>query len=90
MTGHWVCLVEHDRTRPIKEIHFWNLTGNDRTLEAQRLITYAAASGRLLTVEIKCSLLNIGDTWLSLGDRTLRSSVRSVGPERPVSPCYAQ
>ena len=52
MTERWVSLVEPDWTRPVEEIRFCNLTGNDRTLEAQRLVTYAAASGRLLTIEI--------------------------------------
>ena len=41
-----------DQTRPIVKCHFWNLTGNDRTLETQRPVTYAVASGQLLTVEI--------------------------------------
>ena len=52
VTEHWLCPIKHDQTRLIEEIHFWNLTGNDRSLEAQRPVTYAAVSGRLLTVEI--------------------------------------
>ena len=52
MTKCRVCPVEHDQTRSVKEIRFWNLTGNDRTLEAQRPVTYAVVFGRLLTVEI--------------------------------------
>ena len=28
-----------DRTRPVMKSHFWNLTGNDRTLEAQRPVS---------------------------------------------------
>ena len=28
-----------DRTCPVKKCRFWNLTGNDRTLEAQRLVS---------------------------------------------------
>ena len=32
--GRWQGLVKHDRMRPVEEISFWNLTGNDRTLEA--------------------------------------------------------
>ena len=28
-----------DRTRPVVKCHFWNLTGNDRTLEAQRPVS---------------------------------------------------
>ena len=50
--GRWQGPIKHDRTRPVEEIRLWNLTGNDRMLEAQRSVTYAAASGRLLTVEI--------------------------------------
>ena len=52
MTGRWVCLVKHDRTRPVEEIHFWNLTGNDRTLEAERPVSLCAVSGQLMTIEI--------------------------------------
>ena len=40
MTEHWVSPVEHDRMRPVKEIRFWNLTKNDRTLEALRPVDY--------------------------------------------------
>ena len=28
-----------DRTRPVVKCCFWNLTGNDRTLEAQRSVS---------------------------------------------------
>ena len=28
-----------DRTRPVVKCRFWNLTGNDRTLEAQRPVS---------------------------------------------------
>ena len=28
-----------DRTRPVMKYHFWNLIGNDRTLEAQRPVS---------------------------------------------------
>ena len=28
-----------DRTRPVMKCRFWNLTGNDQTLEAQRLVS---------------------------------------------------
>ena len=41
-----------DRMHPVVKYRFWNLTGNDQTLEAQRPVTYAATSGRLLIVEI--------------------------------------
>ena len=52
LTGHWQGPVKHDRTLPVVKYHFWNLTGNDRTLEVQRPVTFAAASGRPMTVEI--------------------------------------
>ena len=42
--GRWQGPVKHDRTRPVKEIRFWNLTGNDRTLEAQSPVSLCAAS----------------------------------------------
>ena len=52
VTGRWLCPVKHDRTRPVEEIRFWNLTGNDRTLEAKRLVSLCAASSQQMTVEI--------------------------------------
>ena len=52
MTEHWVSPVEHDRTRPIEEIRFWNLTRNDRTLEAERPVSLCAVSDQQMTVEI--------------------------------------
>ena len=52
MTGRWVCPVEHDQTRPVEEIRFWNLTGNDWTLEAERPISLCAMSGQQTTIEI--------------------------------------
>ena len=39
VTRRWQGLVEHDRTRPVEENRFWNLTGNDRTLVAQRPVS---------------------------------------------------
>ena len=56
--GRWQGPVKHDRTRPVEEIHFWNLTGNDRTLEAQSPVSCNGASGQLMTVEISQLLLN--------------------------------
>ena len=44
--GHWQGPVKHDWTRPVKEIRFWNLTGNDRTLEAKRSVSCSGASGQ--------------------------------------------
>ena len=77
VTGRWQGPVKHDRTRPVGKNMFWTLTVNDRTLRVQRPVNIS-------TVEIKRSPLNAGDTWSPSGDRTLRSSVQSVGPERPV------
>ena len=34
--GRWQGPVKHDRTRPVVKYRFWNLTGNDQTLEAER------------------------------------------------------
>ena len=50
----------------------------------------AIASSQKMTVEIERMPLNAGDTWLSSGDRTLRSSVWSTRPERLVDPTVAQ
>ena len=47
VTGRWQGPVEHDRTRPVGKYCFWNLTGNDRMLEAERPVSYSAASGQL-------------------------------------------
>ena len=53
-----MCPVEVDRMRPVEENLVWNLTVNDRTLGAQRPVTYAGASGRYLAVVIGWFLLN--------------------------------
>ena len=58
MIGRWQGLVKHDRTRPIEEIRFWNLSRNDRMLEAQSLVSCSGASGQQMTVEIRRLLLN--------------------------------
>ena len=58
MTGLWVSPVGHARTRPVEEIRFWNLTGNDRTLEAERPVSCSRASGQQMTIEIRRLLLN--------------------------------
>ena len=44
--GRWQGPVKHDRTRSVEEFCFWNLTGNDRTLEAQSLVSCSGASGQ--------------------------------------------
>ena len=58
MTGRWLCPVKHDRTRLIRKNRVWNLTGNDRTLEAERPVSCSRASDQQMTVEIKRLLLN--------------------------------
>ena len=52
MTERWLCPVKHDRTRPVVKYRFWNLTGNDRTLEAERPVSLCIASSPLMTIEI--------------------------------------
>ena len=52
MTGQWQGPVVNDRTRPVGKMRFWNLTGNDRTLEAERPISLCAVSDQQMTVEI--------------------------------------
>ena len=52
MIGRCQGLVKHDRTRLIEENHFWNLTGNDRMLEAERPVNLCAAFGQQMIVEI--------------------------------------
>ena len=82
MTGRWQGLVEENR--------FWNLTGNDRTLEVEHPVICSAVSGQEMTVEIWRTVFEAGDTWRESRDRTLRASVRSIRPERPVTPRCAQ
>ena len=43
-----------------------------------------------VAVEIWRTAFEAGDAWRPSGDRTLRASVRSVWPERPVRACFAQ
>jgi hypothetical protein len=38
--------------RPVVKYHLWMLTGNDRTLRVQHPVTYAAASGHFIAIEI--------------------------------------
>ena len=56
MTGCWVSLVRHDRTRPVMNFYEWNLTGNDRTLGSYVRSLRSSVSGHnlnvLMTVEI--------------------------------------
>ena len=53
-----MCPVKHDRTRPVVKYRFWNLTGNDRTLEAQSPVSCSGAFGQQMIVEIRRLLLN--------------------------------
>ena len=48
----WQGPIKHDRTRPVEEICFWNLTGNNRTLETERPVSLCAASNQQMTIEI--------------------------------------
>ena len=57
VTGRWQGPVKHDWTRPVEEIRFWNLTGNDRTLEAQSPVSCSGAFGQQMTIEIRRLLL---------------------------------
>ena len=52
VTGRWQGLVKHDWTRPIVKYHFWNLTRNVRTLEAERPVSCSGASDQQMTIEI--------------------------------------
>ena len=52
LTGRWQGPVKHDRTSPVGKIRFWNLTGNDRTLEDERPVNLRAVFGQQTTVEI--------------------------------------
>ena len=82
MIGCWVSPVRHDRTRPVVIFHEWNLTGNDRTLGSYVRSLRSSASGHnlnvLMTVEIRRSVFEAGDTWHTSRDQTLESSTRSI------------
>ena len=47
LTGRWQSPIVHDQMRPVGEMSFWNLTRNDRTLVAQRPVSYSVASDEL-------------------------------------------
>ena len=87
MTGRWAA---SDHVRPDASGQGRYLTVNDQMLRSSVWSVEAAASGQKMTVEIGRMPLNAGDTWLSSGNRTLRSSVWSTRPERPVDPTVAQ
>ena len=90
MTGRWLCPVKHDRTRLIEKNRLWKLTRNDRTLGFSVRSLFAAASGRLLTVEIGRTTFEERDTWHASCDWTLRSSIWSprVVPSEGVQRLY--
>ena len=46
VTGRWQGPVKHNRTSPVEEKRFWNLTGNDQTLEAQCPVSLCVVSGQ--------------------------------------------
>ena len=54
----WQGPVMHDRTSPVGKIRFWNLTANDRTLEAECPVSCSGAFGQQMIVEIRRLLLN--------------------------------
>ena len=78
MTGRWVSPIGHDRTRPVEEIRFWNLTRNDRTLEAEHPVSCSGASGQQMTVEIRWLLLNVVWHVANIGRLDAGFRVRSV------------
>ena len=82
MTGRWVSLVGHDRTRSVMIFHLWYLTGNNQTLVLVRPVTLSSASSHylnvLMTVEIRRSAFEADATWQASGDRTLGSYIRSI------------
>ena len=42
-----LCPVKVDWTRPVEEIRLGELTGNDRTLGLQRLVSFTTAFGQV-------------------------------------------
>ena len=75
MTGRWAA---SDHLRPDASGQGRYLTVNDRKLRSSVRSVEAATSSLKMTIEIERMPLNVGNTWLSSGDRTLRSSVRST------------
>ena len=80
VTGRWGPASSHDLIDASG--HEWNLTRNDRTLVLVRPVTLSSASSYylnvLMTIEIGRSAFEVGDTWRTSHDRTLRFSVRSI------------
>ena len=82
-----LCLIATDRTRPVMSGTLLETTGRWGCCVRS---VQAGASGQQMTVEIQRIVFEGGDTWRVSRDRTLRSSVRSIGPERPVGLTFAQ
>ena len=78
--------ITTDRMRPVMSGTLLEMTG--RWGCCVRLVQ-AVASGQQMTVEIGRTVFEAGDTWRASHDRTLRSSVRSIGPERSVVATFA-
>ena len=75
------------RTRPVMSGTLLEMTGRWSCCVWS---VQATASSRQMTVGIGRTTFEEGDTWRASHDRTLRSSVWSIGPERPVVPTFAQ
>ena len=82
-----LCPIATDRTRPVMSDTLLETTGRWGCCVRS---VHVAASSHHMTVEIGRTIFEAGDMWLSSSDRTLRSSVRSTGPERPVGLTFAQ
>ena len=54
LTERWKGPVMLDQTRPMDEKRFWNLTGNDWTLVAQRPVSYSVAFDHF---ELQCPVI---------------------------------
>ena len=79
--------IVFNRTRPVMSGTLLEMTGcwgcSVRSVQA-------TTSGQRMTVEIGQTVFEAGDMWHASHDRTLRSSVRLIGPERSVVPTFAQ
>ena len=67
--------ITFNRTRPVMSGTLLEMTGHWGCCVQ---LVHVAASGRHMTIEIRHSVFEAGDTWLSSSDRTLRSSVWSI------------
>ena len=76
-----------DRTCPVMSGTLLEMTGRWRL---RVWSVEATTSGHQMTVEIGRIAFEEGDMWRVSCDRTLRSSVRLIEPERPVVSTFAQ